>query len=74
MIKKQPGDVKYQISVKKKGSNTTEKKYTVNKGSARTIKHLKKNSKYIVKVRAFKKVKGKTYWGKWSKSKTVKVK
>ena len=39
----------------------------------RNIKRLKKNTKYTVKVRAFKKVKGKTYWGKWSKARTIKV-
>ncbi|MBQ6440867.1 MAG: hypothetical protein IJJ06_12270 [Mogibacterium sp.] len=72
-IKKQPGGVKYQISVKKKGSRAAAKKYTVKNGTSRTIKRLKKNSKYIVRVRAFKKVKGKTYLGKWSKAKTVKV-
>ena len=32
-IKNQPGDVKYQISVKRKGSKDSEKKYTVKKGT-----------------------------------------
>ena len=72
-IKKQAGGVKYQVSVKKKGSKAAAKKYTVKKGLTKTIKKLKKKAKYTVKVRAFKKVKGKTYWGKWSKSKTVKI-
>ncbi len=65
--------MKYQISVKKKGSKAAAKKYTVKKGLTKNIKRLKKNTKYTVKVRAFKKVKGKTYWGKWSKARTVKV-
>ena len=72
-IKKQPGGVKYQISVKKKGSKAAAKKYTVKKGLTKNIKRLKKNTKYTVKVRAFKKVKGKTYLGKWSRARTVKV-
>ena len=42
--------------------------------TASTVKKLKSGKTYQVKVRAFKKVSGKTYNGAWSKVKKVKVK
>lgn len=71
-IKKQNGGVKYQLSVKKRGSKT--KHYTVGKKAFKTLKQLKSGKKVTVKVRAYKKVNGKTYYGAWSKTKTVTVK
>ena len=61
----------------------TDKKFKKNKKSAiinkknakkKTIKNLKKNKKYFVRVRAYKIVDGKKVYGKWSKIKSVKTK
>lgn len=45
-----------------------------NKITAKTIKKLKSNKKYYVRIRTYKTVKGKNYFSKWSKAKAVKVK
>ena len=45
-------------------------KYT----TAKTIKKLKKKKRYYVQVRGYKKVKGKTVYGKWSTKRSVKTK
>ena len=67
----------YEIQV------ATDKKFKKNKKSAiinkknakkKTIKNLKKNKKYFVRVRAYKIVDGKKVYGKWSKVKSVKTK
>lgn len=61
----------------------TDKKFKKNKKSViinkknakkKTIKNLKKNKKYFVRVRAYKIVDGKKVYGKWSKIKSVKAK
>ena len=39
-----------------------------------TVKNLKANKKYTVKVRAYQTVSGNRYFGKWSKSKSFKTK
>ncbi len=61
----------------------TDKKFKKNKKSAiinkknakkKTIKNLKKNKKYFVRVRAYKIVDCKKSYGKWSKIKSVKTK
>ena len=52
------------IQTVKKSSKKTIKK---------TVKNLYGNTKYKVNVRAFNKVKGKRVYGKWSNTKTVKV-
>ena len=44
-------------------------KYT----TAKTIKNLKKKKRYYVQVRGYKKVKGKTVYGKWSTKRSVKT-
>ena len=49
------------------------KKLTV-KGTAKTVKNLKANKKYYVRVRTFKTIKGVKYYSKWSEAKTVKTK
>jgi hypothetical protein len=46
---------------------TIKKKTTVSK----TITKLVKNKEYYVRVRSYKKINGKTYYGKWSKSESV---
>lgn len=63
----------YQISYKKKGS-TKAKTVKIKKRSAakKVIKKLKKGKKYVVKIRAYAVISGKTYYGKWSKSVTTK--
>ncbi|MBO5995253.1 MAG: S8 family serine peptidase [Firmicutes bacterium] len=66
------GTVKYQISYRVKGSSSW-KKVTSTKTSY-TIKSLKAGKTYQVKVRAFKKVSGTTYYGKWSSTATAEVK
>ena len=55
---------KYKITVKGKDNYTG----TLTK----TIKKLKKGKVYQIKVRAYKKVNGVTYYGAWSKVKTTK--
>ncbi len=65
------GNVKYQISYRVKGSSSW-KKVTSTKTSY-TIKSLKAGKTYQVKVRAFKKVSGTTYYGKWSTTATAEV-
>ena len=61
--------LKYKVGKKTK---------TVNIKSAKTvkkvIKKLKKKQKVSGQIRGYKKISGKTYYGKWAKSKTVKVK
>ena len=70
-IKSQKGGVKYQLQYRKgKGSWKTK---TISKTKL-TLKKLTSGKKYIVRVRALKKVAGKTYYGPWSKQKTVKIK
>ena len=65
------GGVKYQLAIAKKGS--AYKNYTVT-GTSKTIKKLTSKKNYQIKIRAYKKVGTKTYYGGWSKIKTVKVK
>lgn len=65
------GSVKYQVGIAKKGGKY---KYYAVSGSSKTIKKLSSKKKYTAKVRAYKKVGSKTYYGSWSKGKTVKIK
>ena len=60
----------------KKGKKQTLKKVTVtkNKTAKKTIGGLKKNKKYYVRIRTYKKVNGKKYYSKWSETKTLKTK
>ncbi|MCR5141167.1 MAG: NEAT domain-containing protein [Ruminococcus sp.] len=66
---------KVQIALNKKFTKS-KKTYTVKKASAasKTITKLKSGKKYFVRVRAYKTVGKKTYYGKYSAIKTVKVK
>ena len=61
----------YQISYRKKGSKKT-KKVTTTKDS-KSIKKLSSGKKYYFKVRAYKKIRGKRYYGSYSKTKSIKV-
>ena len=65
------GSQAYQIAIKKSGSKY---KYYTSTGSSKTITKLAKKKKYTVKIRSYKKINGKTYYGSWSSSKTVRVK
>ena len=66
------GSQSYQIYVLKKG--TKKAKYYTSTGSSKTIKKLSKKKYYYTKIRSFKKINGKTYYGTWSNTKKVKVK
>lgn len=71
--KKQSGGVKYQIQYRVKGSKAGYTRVET-KNPKKVIKALKKGKTYTVKVRAYKKVSGKIYYGAFSKAKNVKVK
>ena len=66
--------VKYQVqySLKKNMKNVRIKK-NIKKNSV-TIKKLKSNKKYYVRVRAYKEINGKKYLGKWSRIVSKKTK
>ena len=66
------GSQSYQIYVLKKG--TKKAKYCISTGSSKTIKKLSKKKYYYTKIRSYKKINGKTYYGSWSGTKKVKVK
>lgn len=69
---KKGGDVKYQVKYRVKGTSAWKNAYATS--TSRTIKNLKKGKTYQVKVRAYKKVSGKTYYGAFSEVKSAKVK
>ena len=54
--------------------DTIEKKYGKKSSGKKLLGGLEKRKTYYVKIRAYKKVKGKTYYGSWSKIKRVKIK
>ena len=64
----------YQIYYKQAGKSA--KKVKINKKSAasKVIKKLKSKKRYTFKVRGFAKADGRAVYGKWSASKTVKIK
>ena len=63
------GGSTYQIKYRVKGSSSW--KTTTTTSTTKTIKNLKKGKVYQIKVRAYKKVDGTTYYGAWSKVKTT---
>ena len=65
----------YQIRYSIKSSMSGAKKIKVKECSktSANVKRLESNKKYYVQVRTYKVVKGKTYYSKWSKKKTVKT-
>lgn len=77
-LKKRNDLAGYQIKYWWKKSKKTSKKYTrkIKKYSKITtiFKKLKKNRKYYFKIRAYKKNSLNINYGKWSKTKTVKIK
>lgn len=66
------GSQTYQIYVLKKG--TKKAKYYTSTKTSKTIKKLAKKKIYSVKIRSYKKISGKTYYGAWSGTKKVKIK
>lgn len=67
----------YQIQYStKKGFGSKVKTVTVsnNKVTSKTIKSLKKNQKYYVRVRTYKKAGNSKFYSGWSKTKSVKTK
>ncbi|MCR4709038.1 MAG: fibronectin type III domain-containing protein [Clostridiales bacterium] len=69
---KASGGVNYQIAYKlKSASKWTTKNVT---GTSKTFDKFKGGKTYQVKVRAYKKVKGTTYYGAWTAIKSLKVK
>ncbi len=67
----------YQIKLtdkKTKKTKTIKVKQGKKKTLSKVVKGLKSKRKYTVKIRAYNKVAGKMYYGKWSKAKTVAVK
>lgn len=61
--------IQYGLKKNFKGAKSiTKKNNTV------TIKKLKIKKTYYVRVRVYKKIAGKTYYGKWSSRKTIKIK
>lgn len=63
---------KYQYFQLKKG--TKKAKYYTSTKTSKTIKKLAKKKTYSVKIRSYKKINGKTYYGTWSGTKKVKIK
>lgn len=63
----------YQIYYKQSGKSA---KYTKasSTASSKVIKSLKKGKKYTIKVRGYKNMNGKTIYGAWSSSKTIRIK
>ena len=71
--KKSPGKVSgYQIYYRVKGTSTWKKVYT--SSTSKTLKNLKSGKTYQVKIRAYKTIDGKKYFGSFSSVKTKKVK
>ena len=64
--------VKYSTKKSMKNAKTVKAKGASVK--AKTVKKLKKKTKYYVQVRSYKIVDGKTYYSNWSAKKTVKTK
>ena len=64
------GTSTYQIYVKQAG----KKARIINAKGKKTIKKLKSKKQATIKVRAYKKVSGKMYYGKWSEAKKVIIK
>ena len=63
--------LQYATNSKFKKAKTVKVKK--NKNVKKTVKKLKKGKKYYVRIRAYKKINGKTQYSKWSKAKTVKL-
>ncbi len=54
--------------------DTIEKRYSKKNSGKKLLGTLEKRKTYYIKIRAYKKLKGKVYYGAWSKIKRVKIK
>ena len=66
----------YQIRIARNKTMTADRKTikVSSKRSVYTVKKLRSKKTYYVRIRAYKKVNGKTYYSRWSVLKRVKVK
>lgn len=73
IVKKQCSGYQIQYSTSEKFTKKTTKKVTVKsyKTTKKTIRNLKSNKKYYVRIRTYKVVKGKKYYSYWSKVKSI---
>ena len=71
MVKNAAG---YQISHQESGSKNWTNVTVSSKSASKTLTKLTSKKNYKVKVRAYKTVSGKKYYGTYSATKTVKVK
>ena len=62
-----------QYSVKKNFKKAKTVKVTSSKKTKKTISKLKTRKKYYVRIRTYRKYKGKTYFSAWSKVRSVKT-
>ncbi len=74
--KKGAGITGYQLQYSIKKNFASAKKVNIAKAGtvSRVIKGLQSGKKWYVRIRAYKKVNGKTYWSAWSDAQSVKVK
>lgn len=72
--KAQRSGVQLRYSIKKSMARAKTVKVKGASAKAKTVKKLKSAKKYYVQARAYKVVKGKTYYSKWSTKKVVKTK
>ncbi|MCI9094002.1 MAG: fibronectin type III domain-containing protein [Coprobacillus sp.] len=72
--KKVTGASGYQIAYQKSGSKKWTYTTVSSKSASKTLTKLTSKKNYKVKVRAYKTVSGKKYYGTYSATKTVKVK
>ena len=63
----------YQIRYSTNKKFKKDVKLVKTKSTRKTIKKLKRRKKYYVQIRAYKKVQGKTVYGKWSAKKSAKI-
>ena len=73
---KQSNITGYQLQYSTSSSFSNAKSVTINKASTvkKTVKSLKKSTKYYVRIRTYKTVGGKKYYSVWSAAKSVKTK
>lgn len=71
--KKISGITGYQLQYSTKKDFRKAKTLTA-KSASKTVKKLKNNKRYYVRIRAYKKTGGKTYYAAWSKVKSIKTK
>ena len=74
MYRKTKGATAYQIQYKLKGTKKWKNLVKSTKKVKYTTKKLKKDKKYVFRVRPISKVGGQTVYGKWTNIRTVKVK